>query len=189
MRGPVVPCGTGLKTGRRANNTWRSSNGAKHSWQHNQKHNQQHNNKEGRMQANEQEVNFMPVWERRLNVRAMRIDAIEAPTVREPFMWNLVGNLPRGQVHIERVHADFIGQHKPEVGGFLVSTGGQLAYWPGAAFGAVHRLVDVPHDIEPLAGKVWNGPEQIPRFLVKPDSIAKQGEAMDGVDIDRAHKD
>lgn len=109
---------------------------------------------------------FMPLWKRTEAVPAMRIDRIEAPTVREPFMWNLVGKVGRGNaIHVERVHADWIGRYMPEVGGYVVSEmDGSLSYWRASMFEASHkpmgepRAAEVPHDIEPLAGQVWNAP-------------------------------
>lgn len=132
---------------------------------------------------------FMPLWERRQQVRAMQIKVIVAPSVREPFMWNLSGFTGDGKnLHTERVHAHFIGEHKPEVGSYLICEGLKgFGYMGKEAFEAIHsRVQEEVADIEPLAGQVWNGPE-IPRFLDKPIPTTGAAPSFGGVDIDAAH--
>lgn len=133
----------------------------------------------------------MPLWRRTEAIEAMRIDAIEVPNIREPFMWNLVGYLSRCRTHVEQVHAHWIAQHKPEVGGYLVrELDGSMGYLAAGLFEQWHvRMTPEPaHDIEPLAGQVWTGPD-IPRFLAKPVYPDNQTMLcrMEGVDIDAAH--
>lgn len=126
---------------------------------------------------------MMPLWRRTEAVEAMRIDEIAVPTLREPFMWNLVGHVGRGKTHTEQVHAHWIAQHRPEVGGYLVrELDGKLAYLPAQRFEQWHVRMDPdPIGIEPLAGQEWR--QHLPVGIVVKECAAP----MEGVDIDKAH--